>query len=316
MEKNDDPDMAGAKLTLNRTPRLEAKVSDNLPPAKYGSFLDYPFEIRAMVYEDFFATEFCESDDAKEDLGQSPSDGAGSMLFMDSDEKEEDWEEVWEEEPKEDRIQPDKRMTAHDKVSLLLANKAVLEEASLFFYRLHEFQFLVLEQRQDTLTTSPHLSCYLKQALRSITKVRMMNQNAEDTVERSLFYHHVSYYITFLRSRFISLRSLTIDVELSDYDDPSYAVDELQQLWPRLDYLQLVIDYHFSRDVEYVLRSIAPGLKWSHYPEDIDRRLSSRFQQLARRRVFYLDRTCLEKGVTKIEDGYSPAPGEAPLPST
>lgn len=203
-------------------------------------------------------------------------------------------------------------MTAHDKVSLLLANKAVLEEASSFFYRLHEFQFLVLEQRQDTLTTSPHLGCHLKQVLRSITKVRMAIHNAEDIVERDVFYHNVCYYIAFLRSRFTSLRSLTIEIGLSDYDDLSYAVDELQQLWPRLDYLQLIIGYRYSGDVEYVPRSIAPGLKWSHYPEYKDKDLDSEDQRFSKSRICSLDRTCLEKGITRIKDEGSLASEDAP----
>lgn len=68
MEKNDESDMAGAKSTLITTPRLAATTSDNLPLAKYHSFLDYPLEIRAMVYEDFFATESCESGKARGSL--------------------------------------------------------------------------------------------------------------------------------------------------------------------------------------------------------------------------------------------------------
>lgn len=312
MKKIDDPDMAGAKSTLITTPRLEAKISDNLPPVKYDSFLEYPFEIRAMIYKDFFAAEFCESYEGKEELGQSPSNGVGSMLVTDSDEKEEDWEDVWEEAPEEDKMQIHRRMTAHDKVALLLANKAILEEALPFFHRLHEFQLLLLEQYQDILTTSPHLPRHIKQVLGVITKVRMVNRHAEDTEEPYLFYHSVPYYIAFLRSMCTNLRSLTIDFELSDDDDYSDAVDELQQLWPRLDYLQLVIKYQYSGDVEYILRSIALGLKWSHYREDNDRSVDSQNQQFSRRRVCSLDRTCLEKGVTKIKDEESPALEDGP----
>ena len=33
------------------------------------SFLDLPYEIRAMVYEDLFAAEFCESSKARPESG-------------------------------------------------------------------------------------------------------------------------------------------------------------------------------------------------------------------------------------------------------
>ena len=300
MEKDDDSDMAGVKLTLNRTPRLEAKVSDNLPPAKYGSFLDYPFEIRAMVYEGFFATEFCESDDAKEDLGQSLSNEIGSMLLMDSDEKADGCEDAWEEAPEGEKIQTDRRMTAYDKVSLLLANKAVLEEASPFFYRLHEFQLIRLEQGPYLFPPSVYLPRQIKQVLGLITKVRIVNQNAEDREQTILFRYNVCHYIPFLRSMFTSLRSLTIDIGLTEFDSLSYIVDELQQLWPRLDYLQLIIEYMYWGDVENALRSIAAGLNWSYCPGDRDKDLDSDNQRFPKGIVCSLERNCLEKDITKI----------------
>lgn len=53
-------------LALITTPRLKAQDGGN---RETKNFLDCPFEIRAMVYKDFFAAEFYESSEARLKLG-------------------------------------------------------------------------------------------------------------------------------------------------------------------------------------------------------------------------------------------------------
>lgn len=182
-------------------------------------------------------------------------------------------------------------MTAHDKVSLLLANKVVWGEAVPFFHRLHEFQ-LRIPERCETILTIP-LPYQIQQVLRVVAKVRLVNQG--EKLNYALL-DNVGYYIAFLKREFTELKSLKTNITLFACDDPSYALEQLQQLWPRLNYLQLIIDDLWAGDVETLLRSITPGLKWSlaeAHPWDYDSFW---------RRGYYLDRSHLEEGVTKIWD--------------
>ena len=302
MAEHDDEDLAAATANFTISPHSKPSTAEKPVPKKCSSFLNYPFEIRAMVYEVFFAADICESGKGGQNPGQLPSKEEGSMLVMQSDGHDEDWEDVEEGASGKDIIQTERRMTAHNKVSLLLANKAVLAEASSFFYRLHEFQLLVLGQGEDILADSSHLPCHIQQVVGAIAKVTLVNLDTEDTDEEKLFYCIVDCYIAFTGRVFTNLRSLTVDFELMEYDDPTNGIHELQQLWPRLGYLQLNIEYPYSKRVENILRLIAPGLKWSHYPEDNHRSIDSEGQRMSQRRVFYLDRAHLEKGVTEIED--------------
>lgn len=185
-------------------------------------------------------------------------------------------------------------MTAHHKVSLLLANKAVWEEGLPFFHRLHEFE-LRIPERCETILTIP-LPYQIQQVLRVVAKVRLVDQ-VEELYDALL--DNVGYYVAFLKREFTELKSLKASITLFDCDDHPYAIKQIQQLWPRLNYLQLIVNYVWTGDVETILRSITPGLKWSLaevHPWDYDS-----FWRIG----VYLDRTHLEEGVTEIDDlGY------------
>ena len=51
---------------LITTPRLPVQSGGNLETK---NFLDCPFEIRTIIYKDFFAAEFCESGEVRPELG-------------------------------------------------------------------------------------------------------------------------------------------------------------------------------------------------------------------------------------------------------
>ena len=181
MMKNDDSDMADAKSTLITTPRLEATDPANLPQAKYGSLLDCPLKISAMVCKDFFAADFCEIDEGKEDSGQPPPREGGPRLLIGYNDHIENSE-------------PDKlrRMTAYDKVALLLANKAVFEKALSFFHKLHVFQLPQFDTSRTLLHLPMQLPYGIRQVLQAIVKVRLVRQPGEDD-NQFIAAHHVQF---------------------------------------------------------------------------------------------------------------------------
>ena len=182
-------------------------------------------------------------------------------------------------------------MTAHDKVSLLLANKAVWREALPFFHQLHEFQLRILDDGEINLAFP--LPDHIQQVLRAVAKVRLIDQKtALDKVSIS----NLGYHIAFLEREFTALKSLKTGIGIWGPDHLPYEINQLQQLWPRLDYLQLIAEYLHAGDLGIVLRLITPGLKWSLVMEN------DWVPYDSLRRILYLDRAHLEKGVTEIID--------------
>ena len=180
-------------------------------------------------------------------------------------------------------------MTAHHKVSLLLANKAIWREASPFFHRLHELRLLIRDYETSLSGPLPHP---IQQVLRGIAKVRLVDQRrALDIVSMS----NLGYYIAFLERDFTELKSLKTGIGIRPRGHDLHVINELQRLWPRLDYLQLVAEYYYEQTIESILLFIAPGLKWS---QENGRNYSGRYGSW--RRLFYLDRAHLEKGVTQV----------------
>lgn len=153
-------------------------------------------------------------------------------------------------------------MTAHDKVSLLLANKAVLEEASPFFHRLHEFRLLLPDEQQTILITPRNLRSGIQQVLQTITKVRLVDQGTELGNPCDL---NLVLSLDFLESAYPNLKSIIADVVIMPHNPKPRVEALLEELWPRLNHLELITRYWDSYSTDNYLQSIVPGFKWSCY---------------------------------------------------
>lgn len=290
MAGHDHSDLADAMLALATVTRSQGKNAGNSQSKSCGGFLDYPFDMRAMIYEVFFAAESCESGEAKPEVGESfPVIGLPTLLAETDDRNEGSEEGI---------TQLDRRMTAHDKVSLLLANKAVLEEASPFFHRLHVFRLSLL-RNETCLKDLSRLSDRIQHSLRAMAKVQVGG------FEGDSFYRN-DRCLWLLKDACPNLKWLTTDIYVPHGYDPKEYLEEhpLDQLWPRLDHLQLYVRYHSCNDVVDLLHLIAPGFKWSWYEKSNEKGRVYRgvIAPKFRKKVFMIDRDHLEEGVTEIDE--------------
>lgn len=84
MAKPNGSDLANAKPTLTMITRLQARKAlqaRNKRNMKAIDFLSCPFEIRAIVYEEFFAAASCESSDARPEPGKCVPTSDVSVFF-------------------------------------------------------------------------------------------------------------------------------------------------------------------------------------------------------------------------------------------
>lgn len=196
-------------------------------------------------------------------------------------------------------------MTAHDKVSLLLANKAVLEEALPFLHRFHEFQFLLPDPRETVLTNSFGLPYRIEPILREIAKVRLVDLGTELGNPCSV---NLILTVELLYNACPNLKSIMADIVVFPGNPKPYEVPVLEELWHRLNHLELVIRYLNSCDTDTYLKSIVPGLKWSCY-ETAEQRAKIFYDGKKRtcwKKVFFIDRAHLVEGVTEIDDESPP----------
>ena len=250
-------------------------------PKEKKTFLDYPYDVRILMYNAFFASEFCglslqlivaDPTSYKSDIFWDATRGVGNPMT---------------------------RMTAHQKVSLLLTSKAVCQEARPFFYRAHTFHMKLLDRRASRLGPYSQLSSPIQQGLRAITKIYLTDQPTKRTLAAN---SNVATYITFVTLACVSLKSLVIDAAIyyerpgKDYSDTAFALSEL---WPRLDYLCLRVPNSKRKGWEAYRDFIAPGVRW-HCEGDFEWAGFSYGRQgpETQRSVFILDRACLEKDDT------------------
>ena len=78
MAKQYNPDLADGQASPATAALVEAKNAGSLESK---NFLDYPFEIRVMIYKDFFATESFESREARLELGKLHPAGDVSVFL-------------------------------------------------------------------------------------------------------------------------------------------------------------------------------------------------------------------------------------------
>ncbi|MDI1493500.1 MAG: hypothetical protein OHK93_005290 [Ramalina farinacea] len=194
-------------------------------------FLDLPLEIRMMVYELFFGAQTFRL----RLPGIDSSDPADGAVFL--------------------------QAKARQKVSLLLANREICVEASSFFHRLHLFRIRLLNTWQFRLVPHYRLSVGIQQTLEVIKHVELKYQNPDlDSAED----YNVSTYLRFLRLGCPALKSLRI--EFAQYicfsNSEKESVVELQQLWPRLDSLEVWVEHLDELEEMPQGDFIAPGEEW------------------------------------------------------
>lgn len=255
------------------------------------TFLDYPYDVRILIYDAFFASEFC---------------GLSVQLIV-ADPKSYKSDIFWD--ATRGIGNPMTRMTAHHKVSLLVTCTAILDEALPFFYRAHTFHMKLLDRRRFRLGPFSQLSLPIQQGLRAITKIYLTDQPTKLT---SAANSNAATYVTFLTLACVSLKSLVIDAAIhyerpgKDYSDTAFALSEL---WPRLDYLCLRLPDSTRKGWKPYRDFIAPGVKW-HCEGNFEWAGFSygRAGATIQRSVFFLDRSCLEKDGTahaQMDDGSS-----------
>ena len=250
-------------------------------PKEKKTFLDYPYDIRILIYDAFFGSESCglsvksivaDPKSHKSDIFWDAARGIGNPMT---------------------------RMTAHHKVSLLIACRAIFHEACPFFHRAHSFHMKLLNKRKFRLGPFSQLPPPIQQGLRAITKIYLTDQPTKLT---SAANSNVATYITFLTVACVNLKSLVIDAGIyyerpgKDYSDTAFA---LSDLWPRLDYLCLRVQQSRRKCWKAYRDLIAPGVKW-HCEGNFEWAGFSYGRQgpEMQRGVFYLDRACLEKDDT------------------
>ena len=278
MARDDDPDLGvqhGGPGSSRMIPHDKMKLPE---PKEKKAFLDYHFDVRSLIYDAFFSSEFCglslplivaDPGSYKTDFFWDATRGIGNPMT---------------------------RMTAHHKVSLLITCKAILNEARPFFYRAHVFHIKLLDKRRCRLGPFLLLPSHVQKSLQAITKIYLTDQPTKLTSAANA---NVATYIAFLTLACANLKSLILDAAMfyeklgNDYSDTAFALSEL---WPRLDYLRLRVQYSAGRGWEAHRNLIAPGFNW-HLEKDVEWRgfTYGRHSSEVQRRVFYLDRAHLKQ---------------------
>lgn len=151
--------------------------------------------------------------------------------------------------------------TTRHKVPLLLTNRGIWLEASPFFYRLHLFNIRLLNIYQFPLPLYHDISAGVRNVLQAIRRIELRYRipgvdSAEDAT--------ASTYLRLLRICCYGLKLLR--VELSQDSCLNTTVNrsacELQQLWPRLDSLQVCVQHSEDLDAMPQGEFIAPGAQW------------------------------------------------------
>ena len=195
-------------------------------------FLDFSLEVRMMVYDIFFGAPIFPFSQSRTRC-REPYARKGDFVVA----------------------------IAHDKIPLLLTNKDIWAEASPFFYRLHIFRIRLLNHYQFPLPSYNLISAGVRQVLQAIRRIDLAyllpgRDSAEDAT--------ASPYLRLLRKCCHALKSLRVELShdscLESTSDASAC--ELQQLWPRLDSLQVCVR-HFVNLYEMPQGEyIAPGEQW------------------------------------------------------
>ena len=224
-----DLDVEVIKDQLMSDLNVEVIKSDN-----ERGFLDFPLEVRMMLYDIFFGAQVFRIGQPRSESGDP---GADESTIT--------------------------RATARHKVSLLLTSRDIWVEASPFFYRLHVFHIRLLDARRFPFAAYSHFSMGVCQVLQAINYVELIYQNPDlDSAED----YNVSAYLRLLRFCGPTLKSLRIELlrfTWSSISDKKGSVSELQHLWPRLDSLQVCIQHEEDElDAMPGGEFIAPGELW------------------------------------------------------
>lgn len=245
-------------------------------------FTDLPYDIRARIYEIFFGMSIYKLPQPESRRIPTPYIGPNSTLATSVS---------YFNKNVTGRVEVSRRLTAHDKVSLLLANKSIHTEASPFYHRLHWF---CIPLRHDGCAHGGLLRVIPGEVLPVFRKLSCISLVYEDPLRDSSIGTNVASYIGLLDHTCSHLKQLSVEVKITKEKPPSERISiALEEIWPRLDFLRVcVLARRLLKSFPWADR-IAPGMRWTraeadYGPHEACSQLSK--QRKLRKNVFWTHR--------------------------
>ncbi|MDI1493524.1 MAG: hypothetical protein OHK93_005314 [Ramalina farinacea] len=228
--------------------------AESIRQTKHVTFLDLPFDIRFMIYKAFFELQGFSDREWQTHLKRftasiyNRSHAQKSHIVM----------------PLLKSLASNniRRVTAHNKMSLLLTSKAIFDEASGLFYRLHTFNV----PNPDELHKRPaEVSTSIQQVLDKIERIALFHENS---IYDSAYSRNFSRHISVLPDLYAQLKVVSIEFQGFDFQFDERIMLALQSTWIKLQLLRLCA-LNKKREIPRVnLSSIAPGFHWYRELED------------------------------------------------
>ena len=247
--------------------------------AKHVTFLDLPFDIRFMIYKAFFGLQAFGIHEWQPYL-------KGFSNGTDTRSHAQNFHGV---KPLLKSLASDsmRRVTAHNKVSLLLTSKSVLHEASTLLYQLHTFHVPTLGKAFEP---PPEISISVGKVLNQIERIALVY---ETPVCDAAYEYRVIWHIALMLRCFPQLKELSVEFQLRIRSQFGEKIRRaLQSAWPRLELLRVCV-LHDKWNSCLNLSSIAPGFQWFKELEDGRIRpapLPECFRPEPRKTTFLVDR--------------------------
>lgn len=223
-------------------------------------FTDLPYDIRARIYEVFFGMSTYKLPQPEPRRPATPYVGLNQTHPTTA---------AYFVKIVKGRAEVSKRLTAHEKVSFLLANKSIYTEASPFFYRLHWFRMLLWYNDGDPGGRLPWV--VPEDVLHVFQKWACVSLFYKDPYRELGLGKDVASYLAFLDQNRTHLKRLSIEVKVADRNKilpGDRLVTALTHVWPRLDFLQVCwFDQRPQGSFRFEDR-IAPGMQWTHGEAD------------------------------------------------
>ena len=187
-----------------------------------------------------------------------------------------------------------RRVTAHNKISLLLTRKSIFHEASGLFYRHHTFSVPTLNK---SWAIPPEISTGVQRVLNNINLVAL---TYEASICNSTYGNRVSRHLAMLPKMVSQLKELSVEFQVGF----RYKCDEeimlaLQSSWLKLEMLKLCMLCPKRNTPTIDISSIAPGLQWYRELKDggtQPERFPERIKLEAGKGIFFIRRRCQTLG--------------------
>ena len=233
---------------------LEGRA-ESIRQAKHVTFLDFPFDIRFMIYKEFFGHQ-----DFSDREWQTYLKSFTGRIYSRSHVQNSHTVMPLLQSLASNNM---RRVTAHNKISLLLTRKSIFSEASGLFYQLHTFYV----PTPDELHKRPvEISTTVQAVLDKIERIALFY---EESTYDSAYNRNFNRHISVLPVLYAQLKVLSIDFQGFNFQFDEGIMLALQTIWTDLQLLRLCI-FHKKREALRTmnLSSIAPGFHWFRELED------------------------------------------------